>query len=135
MNHLFVTYEIAKLLKEKGFDEPCIAHYVIEDSDFRMSSKKIVVLRNLVNSTGILTGIKPSSIECNVCAPFYQQAVDFILSKGVYVGVSDFPIYNDKYGYRYGRGTASGYTPNFDGTTRYEALEKAILEALTLIKK
>lgn len=28
MNEDFITYELAKKLKEKGFDYPCIGHYV-----------------------------------------------------------------------------------------------------------
>ena len=78
MKHLFVTYEIALKLKEKGFDDPCIMHYMIEDSTFEMGSPKVINLKTLVNSQGIETGIKPSEVEFNLCAPTYQQVVDWL---------------------------------------------------------
>ena len=38
MKHLFVPYEIAKQLKEKGFNEPCLAYYQhIRESDNNIS--------------------------------------------------------------------------------------------------
>ena len=32
MKHLFVSYEIALILQEKGFDEPCLAIFLNERS-------------------------------------------------------------------------------------------------------
>ena len=34
----FVTFEIAKKLKEKGFKEPCLCHYVGEDIVYNLES-------------------------------------------------------------------------------------------------
>lgn len=54
MKELFVTYELALLAKEKGFDEPCFVHYnpngvfmwkilcCDEDDDYTLSIKNIM---------------------------------------------------------------------------------------------
>lgn len=120
MKNLFVPYEIAKTIKEKGFKETTLGHYYGRDNDQVL----------------VIYGEFPPDTSKWLPAPLYQQAVDFILSKGVYVGVSDFTIHKNLFGYRYGRGnTISGYIPHFEGTTRIEALNFAIKGALTLLKE
>lgn len=76
MNKLYVTFEIAKILKAMPqFDEPCIVCYEeSEDNKFELS--------NYVNQTGIVTGV-----ECELAAencfpaPTYQQVVDWLIEK------------------------------------------------------
>jgi hypothetical protein len=78
MKEQFVTYEIALKLKELRFNEPCIVHYFIDSEDGTMGGKKEALLRPLVTSDGILTGIEPTRIDCNLCAPLWQQAIDWL---------------------------------------------------------
>ena len=70
MKHLFVPYELALKLKEKGFDEPCIAHHVFEQPE-----------NNYVFQMGayFYREIKPNYTP----APLYQQVVDWLYEKGV----------------------------------------------------
>ena len=52
------------------------------------------------------------------------------------VAASQFPVYNGKYGYQYGKTSiSSGWTPCFEeGETYEKALSKGIYEALKLLK-
>ena len=61
MNTLFVPYELAVKLKEKGFDEQCLMVYESKDSMIPESEAGI-------NKT-------------NVDAPLYQQVLDWLLKK------------------------------------------------------
>lgn len=70
MKHLFVSYEIARQLKEKGLDEECIACY----HDFEFDGK--YKLHPLVNWHKI-EGVKPSDVDHTICAPLYAQAIDW----------------------------------------------------------
>lgn len=83
MKNYFVTYDIARTLKEKGFNEPCIVHYFIDTLDelHPMGGEKEVILKPLVTSDGILSGIEPNRIEFNLCAPLWQQCVDWLEKK------------------------------------------------------
>lgn len=119
MQEHFVPYGIALELKKRGFTETTLGHYYERDNQ---------------NSLVVYGEYPPDNTKGWTPAPLLQQAVDFFLSKGVYVGVSDFPIYNGYFGYRYGRGTASGYTPHMEGKTRRDALINAMVEAMYLIK-
>jgi hypothetical protein len=60
----YVSFEVAKLLKEKGFDEPCIAIY--EDK----------VLR-----TNTLCDYHNSELSSYVCAPTYQGVMKWLRIK------------------------------------------------------
>lgn len=67
MKHLFVPYEIALKLKEKGFNEPCFGAYYQDD-------KELVPLKwfdnnNLRVDLGKIT------------APLYQQVIDWFRRK------------------------------------------------------
>lgn len=136
MNHLFVTYEIAKLLKEKGFNEPCICQYMIQDSTPEMSSPKVIKLVPLVTSKAITVGILPKQVELNLCAPLYQQVVDWFREKHNINPTSKIcsdsrymsDVSNNDSHDTYIKGVKTGYYKTY-----YEALNKAIEEALKLI--
>ena len=72
MKHLFVTYKIAKLLKEKGFNEMCFAYYpsTCLNPDLLIPSqyKETAIFYDRPHNTLTL-------------APMPQQAVDFIREK------------------------------------------------------
>lgn len=126
MKHLFVPYELALKLKEKGFDERCFGHYVEP------------CLIHLINEEALF--VETSTLKDKdfviINAPLYQQVIDWFREKHtIHVAASSFTVYNGRYGYQYERGgrTSSGWTPHFEGNSYYEALDKAIEEALKLI--
>ena len=116
MKHLFIPYELALQLKEKGFNEDCFGCYY-KDKTF---------------------AYHPDS-DVSVDAPLYQQVIDFIRDKGIVIS-----IYNNASGYLWNRAKTEGGTdlgwseyngPNESGVwdSYYEALNNAIEEALKLI--
>jgi len=64
MKNLFVSYEIAKMLKDVGFDEPCLASF----NEKYNRSKTIRSLKDYKNSN------HPNG---NVTAPLYQQVTEW----------------------------------------------------------
>jgi len=67
MEKLFVPFELAKQLKEKGFNEPCLA-----------------LFNN--SNTPIISGNTPvynskTEDESIICSPLYQQVVDWFREK------------------------------------------------------
>ncbi len=114
MENLFVPYEIAKQLKEKGFDAETLAHYI--------NNTELLIIRNNYMH------------ENHIKAPLYQQVVDWFREKhntsivqiptvkmfcfGCFVPTNPHrPIGNKK----------------FVEANYYEALNKAIEEAIKLI--
>ncbi len=68
MQKEFVTYEIAKKLKELGFDEPCLAYYAKSESFYDIPNTFFM------HPSGIeYENIKGSSF----LAPLWQQAIDW----------------------------------------------------------
>lgn len=125
MKHLFVPYELALKLKEKGFgDETFYEYYKTSNGDIILepfiSSHLLLVTRNLI---------------CMTSAPTHQQAVDwFRENHGLLIYVVPFKDHaadvNDPFewnwaihGQQIGRGI----------TSYYNALNEAIEHALELI--
>jgi|ERR1017187_5834217 hypothetical protein len=124
MKHLFVPYELAVKLKEKGFDWNCIKFWV--------DGKLILALNTDIGNTNTQLS---KLLEKYVAAPLYQQVTDWLISKNIYAHVSDFPMYNGKYGYRYGKGTSvEGFSIYSKLANRCDVLDFAMEEALKLIK-
>lgn len=67
MNEQFVTYEIAKKLKELGFNEPCFARYASKDIEHR-----IIFCDKHDNNPMV------GEFSTLIQAPLWQQAIDFI---------------------------------------------------------
>jgi len=115
MKNLFVPYETALLLAEKGYNEPCFATYNKLSSGVDLIEKKFGINR----------------LSTLVAAPLYQQAVEWLRDEHhVHVSASSFTVYGDKYGWKWDRANSGGggYIP--DGKTHYEALNIAITHAL-----
>jgi len=72
MKNLFVTYEIAKQLKEKGFNEPCLAVYDITQGN-EQTAKLHKHPADCINGDSI----HPAAIT----APLYQQVIDWLFEK------------------------------------------------------
>lgn len=116
---LFVSYEIAKQLKDKGFDEECIGYYDKVHND-------------IVNQCALITNDNSLNI---LTAPLYQQVVDWFREKynviitvqprdKKFIGVREYFI-SDVW-----RFNSTDKFSNY-----YEALTKAIEEAIKLIDK
>jgi len=135
MKHLFVPYLIAKALKEKGFNEPCLAYYnpVVDISMgtplFKPVDTDFVTFREVVD-------------PC-IKAPLYQQAVDWLFKRGYNLHsawltedqrwVCD--VYTVDSCDLLWSGILSEVEPfEFRYVTYYEAVTKAIEEALKLMK-
>ena len=148
MNNLFVPYEIALKLKEKGFDEPCFItlnpYRTIRDSHRHNDSYYFH------NSSSLLE-------EKCVAAPLYDQVIDWFIEK--------HNIEIDALRYTYSGGKFQGkkymwfvdeYDPHYnkereaedadwivnhregqgyDFTSRKEALNAGILKAIELVKQ
>ena len=110
MTKLFVPYKLAVMLKEKGFDDSCFAHY--RDLD----PNSLIML-----STGI-AGVRYSWLEDKdiVLAPTYQDVIDWFFDKGIYIVMHPDAL---TWGWHY------------NGESHYyETKKDAIIEALELIK-
>lgn len=66
MKNLFVPYEIALIAKEKGFNEPCLAEYDLLDKQLELIDSLEFPSKNLKN---------------NLCAPLYQQIIDWLVNE------------------------------------------------------
>lgn len=91
MKEQFVTYEIALKLKELGFNEPCIAYYVVNKDKFIYNINKVL---NYSTGKGNFLGEKCYS------APLWQQATDFVFKKlEFYYPTLYLELYSDYSGY------------------------------------
>jgi hypothetical protein len=136
MKHLFVPYEIALKLKEKGFDEPCLYHWERGNGDMEEAGKNEKWGLFTAGSENWLrqSQLMPQYFDerGNICgefsAPLYQQVIDWLKTQNPKVVLLEhFDGYWDVW---YARGTNStAYTAvggHFD-------LNGAIEEALKLI--
>ncbi len=131
MEKLFVPHELAKLLKEKGFNEPCAAEYYKEEFEFS-------------NIEDPYTNSSPNNFDkTNVCsAPLYSQVTDWLREeKKIFIGIELDQTSTMKYDYRvvHWTGFAEFENINLDPEnwglyrTYYEALHAAIIESLKLL--
>ena len=123
MQHLFVPYEIALKLKEKGFREQCFGDY--RQWDGGMEWLQIYQDSNPEDTSNY-------TIECE--APLYQQVIDWLANKH-FADCYTIPLlstspkrYNSHLLFR---GQIFSLGP-YDSQS--EAITKAIEEALKLIK-
>ncbi|MGV8961885.1 MAG: hypothetical protein ACOH2V_00700 [Candidatus Saccharimonadaceae bacterium] len=77
MKNQFSTYEIAKKLKELGFDEECLAYYHNDNEDITDNN---FYLFDYFNTIGITTTQLKSNkgMECFIAAPLWQQIIDWL---------------------------------------------------------
>ena len=110
MKHLFVPYEIAKKLKELGFEEECLGYY---DNKILTYSKNDV-FRNFATIKNKLAS-----------APLYQQVIDWLREKKIKV------VENPKFG---GWEIWGKYDDNYiQLSNSVYNIDNAIEEALKLI--
>lgn len=121
-NKFYVSYEVAKLLKEKGYDRECISYYYDDGKEIDYS----------------FCGERNSTWEerC-VSAPTKAEAIDWLDENGIVIEISS--IRNNKWRfslYRDGFFFYDSWIHNrVDYSTRLEAEEYAIIEACKYINK
>lgn len=77
MKHLFVPYELAVKLKEKGFDEECLGYY-----HEKMSGNPLTFIwEDDMYPTSNSEMLRLSKNSNVVMAPMYQQAIDWLFKK------------------------------------------------------
>lgn len=118
MKNLFVPLEIALQLKEKGFNEPCLAYFAAENNEegyvFEIDSAHALSLY--------------ANTDSHLLVPLYQQVIDWLdIKHGIFISIHK-PYKHLPYGFSINR-IVSGN--RFE--TNREALNQAIIESLKLI--
>lgn len=72
MKHLFVPYELALYLNEKGFDDFSLGLSYLEEKEGLYDKGEIVKIHP-----------KEINSKKNFIAPIYQQAIDWLYEKGI----------------------------------------------------
>lgn len=89
MKEVYCSYEISKLLKEKGFNEPCSSTYDTAVSGGKPKFYKYDVLHFFPN------GMKNSDDKYGmvISAPTHQMACVWLREKGIYITIiyGDYP--------------------------------------------
>lgn len=139
MKDQFVTYEIAKRLKELGFNEPCWAWYNLPDQDTRYCYSE--------GRSPLVNDHEEWEAKCNnrqvenIGLPLWQQAIDWLREKYREEFTIE-PVYiNGKPDgckakfYRNGQFIGSStHTSNFDPRT-YEQVRKDCIERILEVIK
>lgn len=145
MKHLFVPYELALKLKEKGFDEPCITFYELteeEPFEWCITTCSIDIderwdgVKNLGTKNNDF--IEKDISHLMITAPLYQQVIDWFREKH---DLHIFLIGSSKRNHsEFCCEIVSVKKQNYLFTNKahsslpyYQAIEKAIEEALKLI--
>ena len=68
----YVSFEVAKLLKEKGFDIPCYGRYSVRSQEFHLDTTKPC------NNGGI----------SQYSAPTHQVAMSWLRKKGLHINIT-----------------------------------------------
>lgn len=128
MEKLFVPYEIALQLKEKGFNEPCFGVYTFSN----LPAKRVSGVH--INDLTIHGNPSPTS------APLYQQCTDWLREKyNLHIDIEQgyYPTLWKEFeveGKNNGADQIEIKSPIEGYYDYYEALNKAIIEALKLVK-
>lgn len=75
MKELFVSYNVASLAKEKGFDEPCLAYYFPSKKEIRLS-----LVTQMEEGYSYITNSMITVKEV-IATPLYQQLIDWFREK------------------------------------------------------
>jgi hypothetical protein len=88
MEHLFADYEVSTLVKEKGFDEPCLAIYQIFET---YGEKGIIEIGELQIQT-IKKGFKS---DTSIAAPLWGQIIEWLREvHNIEIVITGIPIYD-----------------------------------------
>ena len=133
MKKQFTTYEIAKLLKELGFNEPCIAHYISKEGWQLDLTEGSFYFKD-----------KPSkSVDTySILAPLWQQVIDWFREKHR-ISISLIPWDYNTWWYQIETFDTVTNELNsviaetkkiINGMSYYDNREQAILKAIEIIK-
>lgn len=98
----FVSVEVAKLLKENGFNDECIAYYCVnknfEESIIKFIPENYELKISLDGHNEIRTVVN-NEFTTSITAPTYFEAIEFLLEKGYLINCNtnkEF-VYDDCY--------------------------------------
>lgn len=120
-NKFYVSYEAARLLKEKGYDRECIAYY--QNGEFHPYSVNLFKLSISDKNAA------PSYMN-QYSAPTKAEAIDWLESKGIIIEV--LQDYRRRWFYVI-KEVCIGEEDDTYFQTRLEAEEAAIIKALELL--
>ena len=127
MKDQFVTYEIAKQLKELGFDEECFGYYHVNEG--------------YIKGYAFCYSENTRTSDCSILAPLWQQVIDWFREK-YNINILIAPVYSlgelKGYVFNFGLITMSNLSEVFKNgqfETFEEAREQAILKAIELCQK
>jgi len=143
MKEQFVPYEIAKDLKDKGYDQPCFGVYGYNMSGYESKSarERLVQIQEISLTEGYtleFEDLRNSKIGEDTSAPLLQETIDWFEAKGIMITIEIDQTSNPKYcfsiqkytdPYNWGPYQASEWLY----LTRREATIEAIKEANKLI--
>jgi hypothetical protein len=135
MKNLFVPYEIAKSLKEKGFVEPCFSYYMCYNlikfpDKYKEPDLIDFVIDDVINKIDFYNH---NQHEMTVSAPLYQQVTDWFREKHEIEIYCLKQIEEDEYGGIVRWSGVEDISSKSCFPDYCQALEAAILEALKLI--
>lgn len=154
MKHLFVPYELALMLKEKGFNEKVLYTVYLETINNRKESVYSGHQMEWVDWNNFISDVAPHLGKCFISAPLYQQVIDWFREKGIEIDVWRYTYSGGKYQGKVYMWTVNQYdekydheleenpdywilnereSKGFDFKNPYDAYNKAIEEALKLI--
>lgn len=125
ISRLFVSYEISKQLKGKGFNEQCFGWY----SSLPTHELRVQLTRNIDGDSYV-------GIENCFLAPIYQQVIDWFREKhGLHFTISFDSWNTELYCVHFNRKGNKDfhYDMESDFKTYYEALNSTIEEMLKII--
>lgn len=89
----YVSFEVAKLLKEKGFDEPCYSYYMTTKTLHTTFHNRVHVEEEPHFNSGDLNGmydVDESIIEDVCSAPTHQMACAWLREKyGIFIAINN----------------------------------------------
>lgn len=142
MEKLFISYELALLAKEKGFNDPCIAEYWIGANKGNIGSPKNPLFNMYPDILDEVPCYNSNILKNYVAAPIYQQVIDW-LRKEHKMGV-EIELYCEEYTVYVKKVTKNisdtqiaqeyEFDPVDGFFDYYEALNYAVTEALNHIK-
>lgn len=141
----FVTYPIALMLKELGYNEPCLAWFGVSEILNHVGEIKLYMVGQ-PNNYEIYT-TKTEYFFCNqkdtdVDAPLWQQTIDWLREQRdihIVITVNPYSELNEVNGYKIYMNVNSILTCVSNQETQtwsnYKAHEQAILKAIELCQK
>lgn len=140
MKEEFVSYEIAKRLKEKGFKEKCVSHYFGDEFNYNISQFRGVCLEDFMMSFNTLCrteNLYPSYHKC-VDAPTISQVLEWLREeKNIYVIPIPYPSMSTKdkvvWCYQIKHNSDGAFVETVDGAETYMFYRRAALEGIEYV--